>query len=129
LVNSVKIAIDRVQNRPSDPYKLHNEIRSMYSWSNVAERTERVYNRVMRPTQGNIQKNYSNNEGDDDTNKESLFADRLLRFNRVGVWAGKFSIMIITVSHLFYVFLEWFVPRDSIEVAEDFWVEDFEEIE
>ncbi|KAJ3283158.1 hypothetical protein HDU79_009295 [Rhizoclosmatium sp. JEL0117] len=104
LVSSIQIAIDRMKTNPPDPYKLHHEIKGMYSWKNVAERTERVYERIV------------------DLEKKDL-SDRLVNYMRVGVWAGPFSVMIIAVSHLLYCFLEWFVPRESIEIAEDFEVE------
>ncbi|KAI9347033.1 hypothetical protein BDR26DRAFT_911165 [Obelidium mucronatum] len=104
LVNSVQIAIERIRTNPPDPFVLHNEVRSMYSWENVAERTERVYERVI--------------------NTEPVeLPERLHNYLRVGVWAGPYSVMIIAVSHLLYCFLEWFVPREQIEVAEDYEME------
>ncbi|KAJ3358007.1 hypothetical protein HDU83_000064 [Entophlyctis luteolus] len=104
LVSKIEKAISIVQLEPPDPFTLHKEIRSMYSWSNVAERTELVYNRVMVSLKEPIS-----------------LADRLRKFQqRVGVWAGKFSVMIIAVSHLLFLFLEWLVPRESIDSAVDF---------
>ena len=29
-----------------DPFKVHNEVKSIYTWHDVAARTERVYRRV-----------------------------------------------------------------------------------
>ena len=36
-------AIRRVKEGMHDPFKAHNRIREFYSWQQVAERTERVY--------------------------------------------------------------------------------------
>ncbi|KAJ3061742.1 hypothetical protein HDU98_002354 [Podochytrium sp. JEL0797] len=106
LVNSIATAIHRIKTNPPDPYELHNEIRGMYSWANVAERTERVYSRVMESLDESVE-----------------LADRLVNYMRVGVWAGPYSVMIIAVSHLLYCFLEWLVPREGIEIAQDFELE------
>lgn len=34
--------------RDVDPHKFHEAVRGMYAWSDVAERTERVYSRMTR---------------------------------------------------------------------------------
>ncbi|KAJ3230561.1 hypothetical protein HDU81_004438 [Chytriomyces hyalinus] len=100
LVRSIEIAINRIRTNPPDPFILHQEISGMYSWANVAKRTEAVYEKIV-------------------DNEPLPLAERLLKYNRVGVWAGKFSVMIIAVSHLFYCFLEWVFPVEDIDFAED----------
>ena len=47
LTEEVEKAIeDRIGGRQPDPFVLHTKIRSLYSWRDVAERTERVYQTV-----------------------------------------------------------------------------------
>eukprot|EP01112_Ceratiomyxa_fruticulosa_P018781 TRINITY_DN6058_c0_g4_i1.p1 TRINITY_DN6058_c0_g4~~TRINITY_DN6058_c0_g4_i1.p1 ORF type:complete len:465 (-),score=54.59 TRINITY_DN6058_c0_g4_i1:26-1420(-) len=84
-----------------DPYKLHQEVKSMYNWDDVAERTETVYNRM--------------NEQSDVS-----FMTRLRRHNSCGVVAGKINIMLATLAYLIYSFMEWYKPRDEIDKAIDF---------
>ncbi|KAI8615936.1 hypothetical protein BC830DRAFT_1120204 [Chytriomyces sp. MP71] len=100
LVKSMETAIHRIKTNPPDPFAFHAEISSMYSWANVAKRTEMVYERVV-------------------DNAPSTLEERFVKYNRVGVWAGKFSVMIIAVSHLLWCFLEWFFPAENIDYAED----------
>jgi phosphatidylinositol glycan class A protein len=70
----------------------------MYSWSNVAERTERVYQRVVKAPQLSL-------------------ADRLERYHGCGVFAGKLAVMIMAVDYLIFLLLEWLYPRDRIDIA------------
>lgn len=47
LIEKLEFAIARVRSgNHMDPYKMHNDIKDMYNWRNVAKRTEIVYNRV-----------------------------------------------------------------------------------
>lgn len=43
LVRAVSRAVEHVRSGKHDPVKAHEELRGMYSWAEVAERTERVY--------------------------------------------------------------------------------------
>lgn len=42
LVDSIELAIKRIESGNIDPFEFHNQVKQMYSWSNVAERTEKV---------------------------------------------------------------------------------------
>ncbi|KAJ3413926.1 Phosphatidylinositol N-acetylglucosaminyltransferase gpi3 subunit [Chytridiales sp. JEL 0842] len=98
LVKSLASAVHRIKTDPIDSHQFHREIKSMYSWADVAERTEKVYHRVIgRPP--------------------LTLADRLLKYDHVGLWAGKFGMMIIAVSSMLSYLLEWLVPASSIERA------------
>lgn len=47
LIEKLEFAIARVRsNDRMDPFKMHNDIKDMYNWRDVARRTEIVYNRV-----------------------------------------------------------------------------------
>lgn len=72
----------------------------MYSWHDIAERTEKVYNEI-------IQRN-------------SLpLIDRLKRYYGCGAWAGKLFCLLIALDFLLLYFLEFCFPRDGIDIARD----------
>ncbi|RKO91063.1 hypothetical protein BDK51DRAFT_36048 [Blyttiomyces helicus] len=101
LMESIESAIKIIETSPPDPYSLHEEVNRMYNWSDVAERTERVYEVIMREPRLPL-------------------IDRLRRFYGCGLYAGKLACMIVAVHHLLWVFLEWLVPRSGIDVAPTF---------
>lgn len=84
----------------------HQIVRLMYSWDDVAQRTEKVYFGVIR-------------------HPELSLADRFVRYNGCGIIAGKLAVMIIAVNYLFFVFLEWLSPRHvglHLSVCLDNWL-------
>jgi phosphatidylinositol glycan class A protein len=46
VVRALTLAIDRVNAGAHDPLEAHARVRDMYSWADVARRTERVYDDV-----------------------------------------------------------------------------------
>ena len=47
LIEKLEFAIARVRSGDRmDPFKMHNDVKGMYNWRDVARRTEIVYNRV-----------------------------------------------------------------------------------
>ncbi|KAI9208296.1 uncharacterized protein BJ171DRAFT_419782 [Polychytrium aggregatum] len=110
LVETVVRAIDQVKRDPPDlPFRKHERIRAMYSWADVAERTERVYAAAL------------------ELHTPDLY-DRLLLFNRCGAVAGKLACMIIAVHYWIGLLLEYLVPRGSIEPALDFKLDKFRKV-
>ncbi|KAJ1553617.1 hypothetical protein HK405_007401 [Cladochytrium tenue] len=101
LLKSLSTAIGRIQTEYIDPFALHEEIKSMYNWTDVANRTEKVYLAIV------------------DKEPEPL-VDRLYKYEGVGAWAGKLAIMIVAASHLLMYALEWIWPADRVEVAPDY---------
>jgi phosphatidylinositol glycan class A protein len=47
VVRALSHAIQVVQSGAHDPVKAHERVRGMYAWSDVAERTEKVYDAVL----------------------------------------------------------------------------------
>jgi phosphatidylinositol N-acetylglucosaminyltransferase subunit A len=48
------IRICKTQNR-MDPFEMHDRVKNMYNWRDIAKRTEIVYNRVVaQPNEKNI---------------------------------------------------------------------------
>jgi phosphatidylinositol N-acetylglucosaminyltransferase subunit A len=78
----------------------------MYSWDDVAERTEIIYKKIIK------------------TPPISL-ADRLIRYHTCGPFAGKLAVMIMAVDYLLYSLLEWLQPRKGIDLAPTFDLEMF----
>jgi len=80
--------------------KFHQRVQKMYSWTNVAMRTERVYDMICR------------------AERVSLM-DRLKRYYGCGVWAGKLFVICAVVDYLLWLVLEFWYPRSGIDIARD----------
>ncbi|EUC65631.1 glycosyltransferase family 4 protein [Rhizoctonia solani AG-3 Rhs1AP] len=93
-------AIDIVTQGKHDPQKAHKRIKSMYSWADVAERTEEIYNWVA-------------------TKEPRSFWERLCRTYNLGVFAGPIYVIILVVDCFFFAFLEWWLPRDQLDILGD----------
>ncbi|KAJ3333893.1 hypothetical protein HDU76_001809 [Blyttiomyces sp. JEL0837] len=107
LVRSLEIAVKRIRAEPIDVFQFHEDIKSMYSWADVAERTETVYMRIV------------------DVPPQPL-ARRFYRYHGVGLFAGKLSVMIVAVSYMLLCVLEWLCPRASVEIAPPFTLSRFQ---
>jgi len=84
-----------------DPWKFHEQIKSIYQWSKVAEKTEKVYLKVLKDSPLPISR-------------------RLQVYYNISNWFGKvFCIFTLYVYALFCV-LEYFWPRGKISIAKDF---------
>ncbi|XP_030643383.1 phosphatidylinositol N-acetylglucosaminyltransferase subunit A [Chanos chanos] len=94
------IARQRAGQVPS-PATIHQQVRTLYTWRNVAERTEKVYNRVCRrPTL-------------------SLSA-RLQRLqSHCGPVAGSLFSFFAVIDFLILLLLQWLWPSDLIDIAMD----------
>ena len=80
--------------------KFHKRVQQMYSWTNVAMRTERVYDGICRGEQASLM-------------------DRLKRYYGCGIWAGKLFVICAVVDYLLWWVLEFWYPRSGIDVARD----------
>lgn len=102
VVRALSTAIKTVKAGKHDPLKAHARIRDMYSWAQVAERTETVYERVMStPERG---------EG-----------ERLARLLGLGPVMGLIMCFIRGVEWWFFVVVCWFWPADEIDVVPAGW--------
>lgn len=99
--------------------RFHDEVKKMYSWSNVAMRTERVYDGIT----GAISEDefYGLDAAGYGGSRVRNFAliDRLKRYYGCGIWAGKLFCICVVVDYLFFLFLEWVFPRAGIDVCTD----------
>jgi phosphatidylinositol glycan class A protein len=103
LIEKVDLAIQRHKSGDKiDPIQMHNEIKKMYNWRDVARRTEIVYNRVV--------KEYKPNQG---------LVDKLLKFRRCG-YVGYYAMAFIyIIDYLVLLLHEFFNPASKIDRALD----------
>src|ERR1700760_2965122 len=128
LVTVTGRAIEDMRAERIETDRFHDLVRTMYSWTDVAERTERVYDGISGAI--SEQEFYGINEN---LNGEitwsavrgragiSNFAliDRLKRYYGCGIWAGKLFCICIIIDYLLFVVLEFLFPRSQIDVARD----------
>ncbi|CAO2652600.1 Nn.00g008830.m01.CDS01 [Neocucurbitaria sp. VM-36] len=100
----------------------HNQVKQMYSWTDVAQRTERVYDGIS----GVISHSefyqsggaWSATRGHTEVQSFALI-DRLKRYYGCGIWAGKLFCVCVIVDYLLYLILEFFAPRSRIDICRD----------
>ncbi|KAI8806458.1 hypothetical protein BJ742DRAFT_816905 [Cladochytrium replicatum] len=98
LIKAVEKAIEKVETDPVDANSFHGQIQEMYSWSDVALRTQKVYERVMEQ-------------------RPRTLLERLQLYYRCGPVAGKLGCMIMAFMHMLIWFLERIVPTSTIDLA------------
>lgn len=98
MVLAIKKAIDMLPT--IDPHVMHQRMRSLYSWHDVAKRTEVVYDRASQCSDKDLM-------------------ERLPRYLRCGSWAGKLFCLVMIVNFLLWHLLQLVQPSDSIEEVPD----------
>ncbi|KAL2149755.1 hypothetical protein VTH82DRAFT_8407 [Thermothelomyces myriococcoides] len=105
----------------------HEQVKSMYSWTNVAMRTERVYNGITGAISEaefygydvtNGAGSWSATRGRSGVQSFALI-DRLKRYYGCGIWAGKLFCLCVIVDYLIFLALELLFPRDKIDICPD----------
>lgn len=99
LVSATLKAIDLIQSEVIDTSKFNDEVARMYSWENIARRTENVYNSL------ELEK----------LNQPLL--TRLLKYYCCGLVAGKLFVLCVVVDIFLYLILEYFYPAEHIDKA------------
>ncbi|KAJ7016575.1 transferase [Mycena alexandri] len=103
-------AIKIVTDGKHDPLRAHELIKTFYDWDSVAVRTEAVYEAVFRSPQMELW-------------------ERMKRTMQLGLFAGPIYTIILIVDCLFFLFLEWWMPREDIDFVREHWKQDmFEEM-
>ncbi|CAM6104774.1 unnamed protein product [Calypogeia fissa] len=82
-------------------FDMHRRVRNLYSWTDVAQRTETVYDHAI-------------NSPDQD------LLQRLSRYYSCGPWAGKLFCLVILLDFIVWHILKWWQPAEHIDVAPDF---------
>ncbi|KAF2538277.1 hypothetical protein F2Q70_00006875 [Brassica cretica] len=83
-----------------NPEEMHNRMKKLYSWQDVAKRTEIVYDRALKCSNRNL-------------------LERLSRFLSCGAWAGKVFCMVMIIDYLLWRLLQFLQPDDDVEEAPD----------
>lgn len=102
--------------------KFHNLVKNMYSWSDIARRTERVYDLITGSPVAEDNEGWYDEEwmhyGQVQTQQQSFaLIDRLKRYFGCGIWAGKLFVIVVVVDYLIYCFLELWWPREGIDTC------------
>ncbi|KAI4176666.1 MAG: hypothetical protein LQ343_000958 [Gyalolechia ehrenbergii] len=125
LVQETRNAIAALRAGKVRTERFHDQVKMMYSWTNVAERTERVYDGIT----GALSEEYfygdtygssgwSATRGRAGVQSFALI-DRLKRYYGCGVWAGKLFCLCVVIDYLILQFLEVWAPRKDIDVAKN----------
>ncbi|ORX40248.1 hypothetical protein BD324DRAFT_641151 [Kockovaella imperatae] len=110
VVRALSQAIRVIKSGAHDPLQAHERVIGMYEWSDVAARTEAVYNRAL------------------DSPPKDTF-ERLARYLSLGPFFGPILCCIMAVQHWFLLFLDLIQPRDTVERVETQWsVEEFAKV-
>eukprot|EP00794_Sanderia_malayensis_P007115 gene7115-7919_t len=97
LLNVLDDAIKRrLEEDFVDPWSSHERIKSMYTWQNVARRTEQAYKEIFK-------------------SKQDELKDRLKKFYARAPVAGKIYCFLVLVDVLLFHILEFLWPRKNID--------------
>lgn len=96
VVRAMDDAIAYVRAGKHDPLAYHLATKEMYSWADVANRLDRVYQQAM---ENDFPRPY----------------ERLARYYAGGLIAGKIFVIIVAVDMLFLKLLEWWLPDRNID--------------
>ncbi|KAG8372251.1 hypothetical protein BUALT_Bualt12G0047000 [Buddleja alternifolia] len=83
-----------------DPQAMHNRMKKLYSWHDVAKRTEIVYDRAFKCSNQNL-------------------LERLPRYLSCGAWAGKLFSLVMIIDFLFWRLLQLLKPDRDIDIVPD----------
>jgi phosphatidylinositol glycan class A protein len=99
--------------------KFHDKVKKMYSWSNVAMRTERIYDGVTGAISEEEFYGFDATGAKNSRVRHFALIDRLKRYYGCGIWAGKLFCLCAIVDYLLFLILEWWYPRGSIDICPD----------
>lgn len=122
LVAATGKAIAALRSNKIRTDRFHEQVKMMYSWTDVAERTERVYDGISGALSEeefyghHIGMGWSAARGRAGVQSFALI-DRLKRYYGCGIWAGKLFCLCVVLDYLLYVFLEIWAPRTNIDTA------------
>ncbi|KAF2763593.1 UDP-Glycosyltransferase/glycogen phosphorylase [Teratosphaeria nubilosa] len=102
--------------------KFHDLVKNMYSWADIARRTERVYDLITNSPPAPDNQNVYGPEWEGygqsaALTQSSALIDRLKRYFGCGIWAGKLFVIVVVVDYLIYCLLEVVWPREGIDVC------------
>ncbi|WPH03341.1 Hypothetical protein R9X50_00621900 [Acrodontium crateriforme] len=121
VVRGVTEAVGLLTSKAVRRDRFHDLVKNMYSWSDVARRTERVYDLITGSSPAPDNEGYYDEEwtnyGQPAQTQSFALIDRLKRYFGCGIWAGKLFVIVVVVDYLIYCFLEIMYPRDKIDIC------------
>nr|POF24092.1 phosphatidylinositol n-acetylglucosaminyltransferase gpi3 subunit [Quercus suber] len=121
VVRGVTEAVGLLTSKAVRRDRFHDLVKNMYSWSDIARRTERVYDLITGSPSASDNEGYYDEEwqhyGQPAQTQSFALIDRLKRYFGCGIWAGKLFVIVVVVDYLIYCFLEVMYPRDSIDLC------------
>ncbi|KAG1819341.1 glycosyltransferase family 4 protein [Suillus variegatus] len=102
LIRALSEAVAIVSKGQHDPIEAHQKVKNFYNWGEVAERTEIVYDAVVKSEQKDLW-------------------TRMQRTMELGPFAGPIYTIILVVDCLFFLFLEWLMPRHDLDFVQMHW--------
>lgn len=102
LFRAISEAIQIISEGKHNPQDAHERVKGFYDWMQVAERTETVYRSVMQ------------------SKPIDLWA-RIQRTMSLGPFAGPIYTAILFVDCLFFMVLEWLMPREDVDHVHVHW--------
>jgi phosphatidylinositol glycan class A protein len=125
LVEATGRAINKLRAGTVRTELFHNQVKQMYSWTDVAQRTERVYDGISGAIShedfyhaGGAAATWGATRGRAGVHSFALI-ERLKRYYGCGVWAGKLFCLCVVIDYLLYLILEFFAPRSRIDICKD----------
>ncbi|KAJ7201570.1 glycosyltransferase family 4 protein [Mycena pura] len=95
-------AIRIVAEGRHDPHRAHARVKTFYDWDHVTARTEAVYDAAMKAPQLDL-------------------CERMRRTMQLGPFAGPIYTIILIVDCLFFLLLEWWMPREDMDFVRAHW--------
>lgn len=124
LVEATGKAIAALRANKIRTERFHDQVKKMYSWTNVAERTERVYDGITGIL--SEEEFYGDNSGGGWSATRGragvqsfALIDRLKRYYGCGIWAGKLFCLCVVIDYLILQLLEVWSPRANIDIAKN----------
>lgn len=131
VIRAFSEAIDIVQKGKHDPIRAHERVKTFYNWDEVTSRTEKVYDAVLRSRQLELWERIERSVISPTEYSLILIGPKtsLFRTMDLGPFAGPIYTIILLVDCLFFLFLEWWIPRESLHYVHHHWDKDvFEQV-
>ncbi len=124
LVTATGKAIAALRMNKVRTERFHDQVKMMYSWTDVARRTERVYDGISGALSeaefygydAAVESSWSATRGRAGVQSFALI-DRLKRYYGCGIWAGKLFCLCAIIDYLLFLCLEVYAPRNQIDIA------------
>jgi len=99
-------AIAIIRSNRHSPAQAHARVRTFYSWAQVAERTEKVYESVLISPPRDLW-------------------TRIKRTMTIGPFAGLIWTIILAVDCIFFLALEWWMPEKDLDYVTCHWDQEY----